>query len=96
MDDLFVGLVSIVLTGVTLASIWILVCIVEDFLWPKIGIVVYDVERGGFYIVDGYKLAIEREVRHMPAVYKSDYSKIAEPRFEKPYWREAHGEEVYQ
>jgi hypothetical protein len=68
---LLVGLISIVLTAVTLAAIWISVCILEDYLWPKIGILVYDVERDGFYIVDGYKVAHDRVVRQTPVNCKS-------------------------
>jgi hypothetical protein len=78
MDVLFVGLISIVLTAVTLAIIWISVCIVEDYLWPKIGVLVYDVERDGFYVVDGYKVAHDRAVRHRPADCKSDRHDMTE------------------
>jgi hypothetical protein len=71
MDVLFVGLISVVLTAVTLAIIWISVCIVEDYLWPKMGVLVYDVERDGFYVVDVYKVARDRVVRQTPADCKS-------------------------
>jgi hypothetical protein len=85
MDVLFVGLISIVLTAVTLAAIWISVCIVEDYLWPKIGVLVYDVERDGFYVVDGYKVARDRVIRQRPGDCKSGQHGMAEADCEKAH-----------
>jgi hypothetical protein len=85
MDVLLVGLISIVLTAVTLAIIWISVCIVEDYLWPKIGVLVYDVERDGFYVVDGYKVAHDRVVRQRLADYNNCQHGVAEADCEKAH-----------
>jgi len=85
MDVLFVGLISVVLTAVTLAIIWISVCIVEDYLWPKMGVLVYDVERDGFYVVDGYKVARDRVVRQTPADCKSHQHGMPEADCEKAH-----------
>jgi hypothetical protein len=76
MDVLFVGLISVVLTAVTLAIIWISVCIVEDYLWPKMGVLVYDVERDGFHVVDGYKVQTPADCKsHQHGMPEADCEK---------------------